>query len=47
VFWYKYEAEIAAGKFLVVVIGENADVITTKEILINTGHRINALQEKV
>ena len=43
----KYEAEIAAGKFLVVVIGENADVITTKEILINTGHRINALQEKV
>jgi hypothetical protein len=43
----KYETDIAAGKFLVVVIGAEDDAVTAKEILLNTGHRISSHQEKV
>jgi len=43
----KYETEIAAGKFLVVVIGEQSEALTAKEILLNTGHRLSTHQEKV
>lgn len=44
---HKYETEIAAGKFLVVVIGEQSEALTVKEILLNTGHRLSTQQEKV
>jgi len=38
---HKYKTEIAAGKFLVVVIGEQEDLVIAKEILLNTGHRVS------
>ncbi len=43
----KYEKAIAAGKFAVVVIGEQDDAITAREILLNTGHRVSTHQEKI
>ena len=39
-----YETAIAAGNFLVVVIGEENDVFKAKEVLLSTGHRVNNLQ---
>lgn len=38
---HEYEKAIDAGRFLVVVIGEQEDLIIAKEILLNTGHRIS------
>lgn len=40
----KYETAIATGKFLVVVIGDDRDVSTTKELLIHIGHRLSKEQ---
>ncbi len=37
----KHEAAVAAGKFLVVVIGEQEDLVIAKEVLLNTGHRVS------
>lgn len=40
----KYETAIAAGSFLVVIIGEEDDVVKAKEVLLSTGHRVSDLQ---
>jgi hypothetical protein len=39
----KYETAIAAGSFLVVIIGEEDDVVKAKEVLLSTGHRVSDL----
>jgi hypothetical protein len=40
----RYEAEIEAGKFLVVVTGTNQDVSQTQKILQENGHRVSDRQ---
>lgn len=39
---HKYKKAIASGKFVVVVIGGQEDLVIAKEILLNTGHRVSS-----